>query len=173
MSSRHKKRRPRGGIAEHRPNSRNVNEKSLPTAPLLGGGAVGGWEQHLPQPESDNTMRSNVKALLDHIEVHVENFYRNAVVPISPELQTELMKVHSSYLPDSVVSLLSQTKTPTLLIKHCLAYLIISRITADSDTSASFLPADFVVIPRAMGSTRANQDKPGKQHAKQFVTPVQ
>jgi len=173
MSSRLKKRRPRGGFAEHRPNSRNVNqEKSLPTAPLLGG-AAGGWEQHLPQSESDGTMRTSVKALFDQIELHVENFYHNAVVPISPGLQTELMKVHSSYLPDSVVSLLSQTKTPMLLIKHCLAYLIVSRITADSDASASFLPSDFVALPRAIGGTRANQDKPGKQHAKRFVTPVQ
>jgi hypothetical protein len=171
MSSRHKKRRSRGGFAEHRPNSRNVNqEKSLPTAPLLGGRAAGGWEQHLPQSESDSTMRTSVKALFDQIELHVENFYRNAAVPISPELQTDLMKVHSSYLPDSVVSLLSQTKTQTQLIKHCLAYLIVSRIAADSDAPASFLPADFVALPRAMGGTRANQDKPGKQHAKRFVT---
>jgi hypothetical protein len=102
----------------------------------------------------------------------VENFYRDAVVPISPESQKELMKVHSSYLPDSVVNLLSQTKTQMLLIKHCLAYLIASRITADNDAPASFLPVDFVALPRAMGGTRANQDKPGKQHAKRFVTPV-
>jgi hypothetical protein len=175
VSSRLKRRRPQGGFAEHPPNSRDVNqEKSLPTAPLLGGGgAAGSWEQHLPQSESDSTMRTSVKALFDQIEVHVENFYRDAVVPISPESQTELMKVHSSYLPDSVVNLLSQTKTQMLLIKHCLAYLIASRITADNDAPASFLPVDFVALPRAIGGTRANQDKPGKQHAKRFVTPVQ
>jgi hypothetical protein len=167
MSSRHKKRKSRGGFAEHRPNSRNITqEKFLPTAPLLSEGVTGGWEQHLPQSESDSTMRSSVKALFDQIELHVENFYRNAAVSISPEMQRELMKVDSSYLPDSVVGLISQTRTPTMLIKHCLAHLIISRITADSDGPASFLPADFVALPRAMSGTRANKDKPGEQHAK-------
>jgi hypothetical protein len=167
MSSRRKKQRPRGGFTEHRQNTGNVNlEKSLPTAPVLGGIAAAGWEQHLPQSESDGTIRSSVKALFDQIELHVENFYRNTAVSISPEMQRELMKVDSSYLPDSVVGLLSQTRTPTMLIKHCLAHLIISRITADSDAPASFLPVDFVALPRAMGGTRANKDKPGKQHAK-------
>ena len=97
----------------------------------------------------------------------------NAVVSISPEMQRELVKVDSSYLPDSVIGLLPQTRTPTMLIKHCLAHLIVSRITADSDAPASFLPADFVALPRAMGGTRANKDKPGKPHAKRFVKPVQ
>jgi hypothetical protein len=167
MSSRRKKQTPRGGFTEHRQNTGNVNlEKSLPTAPVLGGIAAAGWEQHLPQSESDGTIRSSVKALFDQIELHVENFYRNTAVSISPEMQRELMKVDSSYLPDSVVGLLSQTRTPTMLIKHCLAHLIISRITADSDAPASFLPVDFVALPRAMGGTRANKDKPGKQHAK-------
>jgi hypothetical protein len=107
-------------------------------------------------------MRDRVKALFAAIELHVKNFYRNEEVPISTGLQTELMKVHSSNLPDYVDSLLVQTKTPTLLIKHCLASLIVSRITADSDPSTSFLPADFVALPRAIGGTGANQDKPGK-----------
>jgi hypothetical protein len=173
MSSRRKKQRFRGGFAEHRQNSENVNlEKSLPTAPLSGGAAAAGWEQHLPQSESDSTMRISVKALFDQIELHVENFYRNAAVSISPEMQRELMKVDSSYLPDSVVGLLSQTRTPTTLIKHCLAHLIVLRISTDSDAPASFLPADFVALPRAIGGTRANKDKPGKQHAKRIVTPV-
>jgi hypothetical protein len=117
-------------------------------------------------------MRTSVKALFDQIELHVENFYRNAAVSISPEMQTELMKVDSNHLPDSVVGLLSQTRTPAMLIKHCLAHLIVSRITADNDAPASFLPADFVALPRAMGGTRANQDKPGKQHATRFVIPA-
>ena len=158
-----KRHRSRGGFAETRNRHGRGNlERGLPTTSILAGTTAPGWEQHLPQSESDGTMHKRVMALFVQIEIYAENFYRNAVVPISPELQTELMKVHSSYLPHSVVSLLSQTKTPTLLIKHCLAYLIVSRITADSDAPSSFLPADFVALPRAMGGTRANQDKPGK-----------
>jgi hypothetical protein len=118
-------------------------------------------------------MRSSAEALFNDIDLHVENYYRNAEISISSGLRTELMKVHSRYLPDSVVSLLSRTKTSKLLIKHCLAYLIVSRITADSDAPASFLPEDFVALPRAISRTRANQDKRGKQHAKRFVASVQ
>jgi hypothetical protein len=169
-----KRHRSQGGFAETRNRHGRGNlEKGLPTTSILGGTTAPGWDQHLPQSESDSTIRKSVTALFDQIELYVEYFYRNAVVHISPELQTELMNVHSSCQPDSVVSLLSQTKTHTLLIKHCLAYLIVSRITADSDAPASFLPADFVALPRAIGGTRANQDKPGKQHAKRFVIPVQ
>ena len=168
-----KRHRSRRDFAETRNRHGRGNlERGLPTTSILAGTTAPGWEQHLPQSESDGTMHKRVMALFVQIEIYAENFYRNAAVPISPELQTVLMKVHSSYLPGPVVSLLSLTKKPTLLIKHCLAYLIVSRITADSDAPASFLPADFVALPRAMGGTRANQDKPGKQHAKRFVTPV-
>jgi hypothetical protein len=167
-----KRHRSRRGFAEIRNRHGRGNlEKGLPTTSILAGTTAPGWEQSLPQPESDVKMRMMVRRLFDEIEIHVENFYHNSEVPISAGLQTDLMKVHSSYLPDSVVSLLPRTKTPVLLIIHCLAYLIVSRITIGND--ASFLPADFVALPRAIGSTRANQDKPGKQHAKRFVTPVQ
>jgi hypothetical protein len=162
MSSRHKKQRSRGGFAKERHSSSNVNrEKSLPTALTPAAGA--GWEQHLPQSESDGTIRTSVKALFDQIELHVENFYRNAAVSISPEIQSQLTQVGSSHLPDSIVGLLPQTSTPTMLIKHCLAALIVSRITPETDTSASFLPADFVALPLAMGGTRTSaNNKPGK-----------
>lgn len=160
MSSRHKKQRSRGGFAKDRHSTGNVSrEKSLPIAPSLAGA---GWEQHLPQSESDGTIRTSVKALFDHIELHVENFYRNAAVSISPEIQSQLMQVDLSHLPDSVVGLLPPTKTPTMLIKHCLAALIVSRVTPETDTTASFLPADFVALPLAMGSTQTNANKPGK-----------
>jgi hypothetical protein len=164
MSTRYKKRRSRAGFAQRREgSSNNYYEKPPPAGPSLGGAAGAGWEQHLPQSESDNTIRTSVKALFDQIELHVENFYRNATVSMNPEMQAEIMKIDSNYLPDSVVGLLPQTKTPTMLIKHCLAQLIVSRITPDSETSASFLPADFVALPRAMSGARANSDKPGKR----------
>ena len=172
MSSRHKKQRSQGGFAQRRQDSSNINgEKSLPTVSDARGTAVAaGWEQHLPQSESDGTIRKSVKALFDQIETHVENFYRNAAVSISPEIQAGLMKVDSTHLPDAVAGLLPQTKAPSMLIKHCLAQLIVSRITPDGDTSASFLPADFVVLPRAIGSTQTNANKPGEYPHRPDVT---
>jgi hypothetical protein len=160
MSSRHKRQRYRGGLSKDRHSTSNAGgEKSLPIAPIPGGA---GWEQHLPQSESDGTIRSSVKSIFDHVELHVENFYRNAAVSLSPEIQSQLLQVDSGLLPESVVDLLPQTKTPTTLIKHCLAALVVSRITPETDTKASFLPIDFVALPQAIGSTRTNADKPGK-----------
>lgn len=167
LSSRHKRQRFQDGPTKDQQSSSNGNhEKSLPIAPLLAAKAAGagvGWEQHLPQSESDSTIRMSVKALFDQIELHVENFYRDASVSINSGMQSELMKVDSNHLPGPVVRLLPETKTPTLLIKHCLAHLIVSRITADTDTPASFLPADFVALPHTIGGTKANTNKPGNQ----------
>ena len=165
MSSRQKKKhRSSGGFSSERHrSSRANNEKALPSAPLLGGGAVGNWEKHLDQPESDNTIARSVKGLFDHIEVHVENYYRDAQVKITPELQNALMKVEGSKdLPDSVAGLLPNAQRPTMLIKHCIAHSIIEHIDSESDISDSFLPTDFIALPQALRTRRTTANKPGK-----------
>jgi hypothetical protein len=165
MSRRQKKRSSGygGGFAgeRHRP-SRTSNEKALPNAPLLGGDAVGNWMKHLDQPESDNTIMRSVKGLFDHIEVHVENFYRDAQIPITHKLQEELMAVESSReLPEEIAGLLPMTERPTMLIKHCLTHSIVEHITFESDVPDSFLPTDFTALPRALITRRTTANKRG------------
>jgi hypothetical protein len=164
MSSRQKKKsRSSGGFGSDRNRlSRSNNEKALPSAPLLGGGVAGNWERHLDQPESDNTIARSVKGLFDHIEVHVENYYRDTQVKITPDLQNALMKVEGSNdLPDSVAGLLPNAQRPTMLIKHCIAHSIIEHIDSESDISDSFLPTDFIALPQALRTRRTTANKPG------------
>jgi hypothetical protein len=116
---------------------------------------------HLPQSESDSTIRNAVQAMYTQIELHVDNYYRDANVKMTPELQHELMKVDSKHLPDSVAGLLPHTRTPTVLIKHCLAQLIISHISLeDKDAKDSFLPTDFTALPATFSTSTTG--KPGK-----------
>lgn len=167
MSNRQKKHRSSGGgfAGERHRSSRVSNEKALPVAPIAAGGVAGNWEKHLDQPESDGTITRRVKGLFDHIEVHVENFYRDALVKITPELQAALMRVDSRDLPDSVVGLLPQTERPTMLIKHCIAHSIVEHISSESDVQDSFLPVDFVALPQALATRRTTASKPAYNQA--------
>lgn len=164
MSHRQKKQRStRGGFAGERQRSSHGNaEKSLPAVSVAAVGVTGNWEKHLDQPESDNTITRSVQGLFDHIEVHVENFYRDAKVIITPELQDQLMTVDSEHLPDSIVGLLPQTERPTMLIKHCIARSIVAHISSEIAIQDSFLPIDFIALPQVLAARRTTAEKPGK-----------
>ena len=163
MSSRQKKHRSSGGgFASQRHSSRSHTEKALPAVSVAAAGVTGNWERHIDQPESDGTITRSVKGLFDHIEVHVENFYRDAQVNITPELQAALMRVDSRYLPDSVAGLLPQTQRPTMLIKHCITQSIVEHISPESEIRDSFLPTDFVALPQALNARRTTAEKPGR-----------
>jgi hypothetical protein len=122
------------------------------------------WEKHLPQSADDNTLRLNVKTLLHQIELHVETFYTTPASPIkiSEDLKSQLMKIDSQHLPQSIVPLLSQVQDQTLLIKHCLAQMILSNITGEGANPESFLPPDFICLPQAMQMERRKSSKLGK-----------
>lgn len=104
------------------------------------------WEKHLPQMLDDDTVRSSVQTFFHLVELHVENYYRDEVVSINREMQAALDKVNSQDLPGPVVSLLPQTQLPTILIKHCLIRLLVSRILPDG-AGDSFLPSEFTALP--------------------------
>lgn len=122
------------------------------------------WEKHLPQSADDNTLRLNVKTLLHQIELHVETFYTTPASPIkiSEDMKSQLMKIDSQHLPLSIVPMLSQVQDQTLLIKHCLAQMILSNITGEGANPESFLPPDFICLPQAMQMERRKSSKLGK-----------
>jgi hypothetical protein len=150
--------RPRSERSRH-----TSNDKPVPLVSVTDDGPAGRWEKHLPQAESDGTIGENVKGMLDYIPMHVENYYRDKMVTITDEMRNNLMdpNVNSPLLEDSVAGLLTQTRTPTKLIKHCIARSIINHISPDSDISDSFLPSDFVTLPRKIA-----QKEKVKEHAK-------
>jgi len=121
------------------------------------------WLQHLPQSLDDKTVQSAVKTLFDQVELHVENFYRDVLLPVTPEMQEQLQKVVSNNLPDSVAALLPQTRHSTALIKHCLAQLIVTNI---STTNSVLLPEDYTALPQVIASTKSSSGtKPGTSRA--------
>lgn len=153
---------------EHRSGSGGLStytEKALPKDPSPGADAVvaaAAWQRHLPQSADDKTIRSSVKTLFDQVEVHVENFYRDAAVRMTEDLQAELLHVDSPHLPESVVALLQRVRSQTALIKHCLLSYIVASITTDDDSVPSLLPADYAALPHLARAT--GEKKPGKHY---------
>lgn len=117
-------------------------------AVYLAGGKT--WEKHLPQSESDHTIRNLANRTLDQIELHVENYYKDTMtMPLNDGAKSNFEDLEDAYLDRPMLELIQQTDRPTVVIKHCVASLIISKITAGSgraNTNGSFLPAEFMVL---------------------------
>jgi hypothetical protein len=125
-----------------------------------------GWESHLPQSESDGTIRNMANRTLDQIEMYVENFYKDTInVNLSPEVQSKITELDSRHLPGPIRSLLPQSSRPTVLIKHSIANLVVSSIAAGEATNGSFLPKDFSSLQ--LSST--TQRKPGRMSVMEKV----
>jgi hypothetical protein len=110
-------------------------------------------------------LRQGVKTLYDRLELHVENFYTDSPTT-SPSQAIDnnrwsaaLQRLGTPYLPAPVESLLQQARAKTVVIKHCLAYLVISGIDAHTDSPFSFLPEEVTAVPR--GAVRGDKNKPG------------
>ena len=167
MSSRQKKKRTghRGLDGADVGSARDSHQRQRPSekpVAVVGVAKTGTWEQHLDQAESDPSITRTVKTLFEQIELHVENYYRDAQVNLTPETEQELMEVDSPNLPDAIKGLMPQTRMPTLLIKHCIANSIIDHITPGSGAADSFLPADYTALPSILSNTRTTASKPGK-----------
>jgi hypothetical protein len=129
------------------------------------------WEKYLPQSEDDSSLRLRIKTLLHQIELHVETFYTTPSTPvkINQDLQLQLLKVDSPHLPQPLASMLPHMKDPTLLIKHCLAHMIVSKITDGGVNTGSLLPSDFTSLPQAMYMAKRNSKKPGKSTSVPYI----
>lgn len=122
------------------------------------------WELHLPQPADDTKLHQGVKTLYDRLELHVENFYTDSPATSSPQASDDnewsaaLQKLGTPYLPAPIESLLQQARATTVVIKHCLTYLVISGIDAHTDGPFSFLPEEVTAVPR--GAVRGDKSRP-------------
>jgi len=122
------------------------------------------WELHLPQPADDTKLHQGVETLYNRLELHVENFYTDSPAASSSQASDDnrwsaaLQKLGTPYLPAPVESLLQQARATTVVIKHCLTYLVISGIDAHTDGPFSFLPEEVTAVPR--GAVRGDKSKP-------------
>ena len=123
------------------------------------------YDRYLPPSADDKAIEQRAKNTLDQIELHVENYYQNTSNTNTIPNDRELASFNSPYLPRSLASVLSHSRNGTTLIKHVLAYLIISSISPNAKPGSSLLPAEFVGLPSSAASTELGPAaKPGKNH---------
>lgn len=148
------------------PESKGVRQQeqaSKPKVPLMTpmASASAAFENYIPQPADDATVKHNVNTIMDQIELHVENFYQNSSAAPSTRNNAELALFDSPYLAASLASLLPRSKNKTHLVKHALAQHIISSISPTSSHAKSLLPQEFVLLPDAIRSAKTG-GKPGE-----------
>lgn len=118
-----------------------------------------GLETHLPPSADDSTVRNKISTLNEQIGLHVENFYHKSGIPIPPGAEAGLADFESPYLPGTLALLFQQARSGVPIIKHCLAGLILSRISPSGDPKNTFLPTEFVGLPHALEKTRSGKQK--------------
>lgn len=156
MSSRNRSRRHRkSSRLEKVPLANEPKESPSDTS-------VRAWEKHLPQPEADSDLRSAVSGLFDQIEMHVEQYYQDVAVKVDPSVHSDIARFDSHLHQATLLDLLAATRRPTMLIKHTIAYFIVSSISAESNSAVSFLPADFTALPQSIKGATAARTNSGK-----------
>lgn len=116
----------------------------------------------LPQEADDNTIRNKASTLFDQLQLHVENFYHDVKVPITPVMEAELSRYSSSYLSESLVAVLNSTSSPTTVIKHCLAYHVMNLTSATTvGLTRSLLPPEISEMVSAMNKGPTRKPTPG------------
>ena len=155
---------------------RQQEQASKPKVPFMTptASASAAFDDYIPQPADDATVKHNVNTIMDQIELHVENFYQNSSATPSTRNNAELALFDSPYLAASLASLLPRSKTKTHLIKHALAQHITSSISPTSSHAKSLLPQEFVLLPDAVRSAKTGA-KPGESsvssQARSLLTP--
>lgn len=116
-------------------------------------------EDHLPQAVDDRSITTKASSLRTFIEQHVENFYREAKISSSATLDETLRAVNTDHLPRSLPVLMSDPRNQMLVIKHCIAFLTLSSLSAAGDPQTTFLPRELVAFVHNAGLRRRNDDR--------------
>ncbi|OJD32668.1 uncharacterized protein BKCO1_37000146 [Diplodia corticola] len=104
------------------------------------------WEQQLLEQADDRTIRQLVKTVLDLAEVHIENHYTDRK---SLDIDEQALRVvNSPHLPAPLQTLLRRSARPTLLMKHCLARILLG------DSIVPLLPASMDRLPHLVGQSQ-------------------
>ena len=107
---------------------------------------------YLPQSADDATVQTNVKTLLDQVELHVENFYQNS--PSGRVSSEDVSMFDSPGLPNPPITLLAQGTDAISVIKHALAESTVSAMSWKHSRLNSLLPDEYVSLPTASGLTK-------------------
>lgn len=134
------------------PINSNAAEKGLPTV----GGAVllrsdsspSESATLLPQQADDATIQSRFSTLFDQIELHAENFYKDASPMIPPQTEAALSRYDTPYLGAPLAARLEESPRATTILKHVLAYEIAATTLTcfTQDRKRSLLPPPLLAL---------------------------
>ena len=125
-----------------------------------------GWQAYLPQSADDKTVQRDVKTLFDQIELHVDNYYTRAHVKLDSAAR-EALSLCEANLPReaSVEGLLENPQTTLPTIKHCIASILVARMSPGFEGGVSLLPAYLTSKPTKLTSSSM---PPGESTGKYF-----
>jgi hypothetical protein len=117
----------------------------------------------LPQQADDATIRQKVLIVFDQVELHVDNFYADNAVELTPEQEAGMSKFGTPMLSEPLAALLETSKRKTTLIKHCLAFYVVGLVSP-TKRSRVLLPYELATMlavtnQQAGGSRIGDQSK--------------
>lgn len=114
-------------------------------------GTKANWQKDFPQSESDQTVISLANRTLDDIELFVENYYTDRLATqTSDPVASNLSLFDTPYLGQPLIDLLESSTSPTVLLKHCIAFYLLPKIDPTRNTPSSLLPREFAVPSQGM-----------------------
>lgn len=117
------------------------------------------WQSYLPQPADDRTIQNQVKTLFDQIELHVDNYYRKANVGLDDSMRQALVQLDTGELPMPIEELAQNPRMALAVIKHCIAGLLVKRMTPEANSFASLLPRHLSETPTKLRGTHLRSEE--------------
>ena len=115
----------------------------------------------IPQSADDGAITSKAQSFLTNIELFVENFYKEGSGKGQHQPQEAFAHIEAPHLPRAIPKLLAQSRTRLPIIKHVLAYNIVSRISIYSRANQTLFPDGFTLVPL---STNKRSSKTEGEH---------
>lgn len=135
-------------------------------APLVGAiapvyrdsGSTGSGTQ-LPQQADDATVQSRFSTLYDQIELHAENFYKDASPMIPPAIEGALSRYDTPLLGAPLAARLEESPRATTILKHVLSYEISTTVVdpTSSNGRRSLLPTPLLALLQEVQSQQPTQ----------------
>lgn len=106
----------------------------------------------LPPGADEQTVKNRVTALLNQIQQHIDEFYRDAQVTLTPTMEKDLKRFSGAS-----VDLVDQLKQhmPTIALKHALTSYILGIVAPEADQQSTLFPVEVAGLKeneRSVGS---------------------
>lgn len=158
----------------------NSMEKGAPlvgaVAPVYRDSPTSESQTPLPQQADDATVQSRFSTLYDQIELHAENFYKDASPMIPPAIEGALSRYDTPLLGAPLAARLEESPRTTTILKHVLSYEITTTIVdpTSGDGRRSLLPTPLLALLQEVQSQQPSQQvgRRGMCQPPQHLAPI-